>query len=102
MPIIIGTAMNAATQRDALAHYVHRFTREHVPAWARQPRPDGTPYPLQFDSDRDWLANTYFRVTGRGKFDERETHCQSYPTWPDNPELRVSNEERPGMRRPAA
>jgi hypothetical protein len=77
----------APTQRTiALASYVHRFTREHVPQWARQPRPDGSPYPVQFASDADWLANTQFNVTRNGAL--MAADCYSRPTWPDNPELR--------------
>lgn len=98
--IVIGTKLGPAARREALARYVDRFTREHVPTWARQPRPCGNPYPVQFDSDADWLANTYFRVTARGAladFNDRRGDCQSYPTWPDNPELRVSNERRAGV-----
>lgn len=83
-----GEHLSATMQRDALARYVHRFTRDHVPGWARVPRPDGTAYPVQFDSDGDWLSHTRFAVTQAGDFEDRARYCQSNPTWPDNPELR--------------
>lgn len=86
--IALGNQLPPADRNYVLAAYVHRFTREHVPGWARIPRPDGTHYPVQFDSDADWLAHTEFNVTKSGALDRRATHCMSFPTWPDNPELR--------------
>lgn len=83
-----GTELHPDDRRYVLAAYVHRFTKDHKPGWANQPRPDGTPYPVQFASDADWLANTEFRVRSDGRLDRRITHCRSHPTWPDNPELR--------------
>lgn len=77
-----GAELSPELRRAALARYVHRFTAEHVPAWARQPRPDGTPYPVQFASDADWLANTDFPVTKAGQLAERPSDCRSRPTWP--------------------
>lgn len=83
-----GTDLPPRLQREALARYVHRFTAEHVPAWAREPRPDGRPYPVQFANDADWLAHTDFPVTRRGEISARPSSCYSRPTWPNNPELR--------------
>lgn len=88
-PLVVpGTLLSAEDQRHVLAAFVHRFTREHRPAWAAQPWKDGRPYPVQFDSDRDWLAHTWFKITKAGRLDKRVHHCYSSPTWPDNPELR--------------
>ncbi len=98
--IILGSALSLQAQREALSRYVHRFTRTHVPAWARKPMPNGSAYPVQFDSDADWLANTYFRVTARGQlvaYSDMRGDCQSYPTWPDNPELRGRRERLMGV-----
>jgi hypothetical protein len=83
-----GSELPSGLQRQVLASYCHRFTREHVPAWAKRPMNDGKPYPIQFDSDQDWLNNTYFKTTRYGGLDARSKHCDSTPTWPDNPELR--------------
>ncbi len=75
-------------QREALAQFVHRSTRDHIPQWARFSVDRRLTYHVQFDSDADWLAHTHFRVTESGKLDRRVRHCESSPTWPDNPELR--------------
>lgn len=85
---IPGTLLSKEDQVTVLCSYVNRYTKQHVPAWAKRPRPDGTAYPVQFASDADWLANTLFRVRRDGSLDERQAFCHSTPTWPDNPELR--------------
>jgi hypothetical protein len=91
MRYVLGSELPAALQREALARYVHRFTRDHKPRWATE-RPwkldTREPYPVQFDSDADWLAHTIFPVTAKGRIAERPGSCASTPTWPDNPELR--------------
>ena len=84
----LGTALCHSDQKHVLAAYVHRFTREHQPQWASKPWKDGLPYPVQFDSDADWLAHTTFAVRKNGRLDMRGHSCQGNPTWPDNPELR--------------
>lgn len=84
-----GAALSPRGQRDALASFVHRYTGQHKPDWAREPwKPDGTPYPVQFANDADWLANTLFHATKAGLLDQRYRDCMSTPTWPNNPELR--------------
>lgn len=45
---------------SAKAQYVHRFTMEHVPTWARKRRDNGSYYAPQFRSDREWFENTVF------------------------------------------
>lgn len=84
----LGSELDYTDQRHVLAAYVHRFTRQHRPQWANKPWKDGQPYPLQFDSDADWLAHTRFAVRVNGRLDMRNHSCESTPTWPDNPELR--------------
>ena len=88
MKTLLGTELDYTEQRKAFASFVHRFTRQHVPQWAKKEWKDGKPYPLQFDSDADWLAHTRFHVTSGGKLSESNDFCESSPTWPDNPELR--------------
>jgi hypothetical protein len=85
---VLGSDLGPSDRQHVLAAYVHRFTREHKPAWANRPWKDGQPYPVQFASDADWLANTRFTVRVGGRLDQRVHHCASNPTWPDNPELR--------------
>lgn len=82
-PTALGSELSAADQRYVLAAFVHRFTRDHKPAWARKPRADGTAYPVQFASDADWLAHTRFVVTKTGRASRSACECQSSPTWPD-------------------
>jgi hypothetical protein len=53
------------TFNEATSRYVHRYTMEHVPAWARARPCDhgGTEtryYAPQFRSDREWYDNTTF------------------------------------------
>jgi len=86
-----GSELTQAEQRYLLSTYIYRYTRENKPHWASGPRPDGSAYPVQFASDSDWLANTYFAVTQSGALDMRIAGCYSRPTWPDNPELRAPN-----------
>jgi hypothetical protein len=85
--LCVGSALSTEDQMHVLASYVHRFTRDHKPAWASGIWRGG-PYPLQFDSDQDWLAHTYFAVRKDGRLNMRHHICFSHPTWPDNPELR--------------
>ena len=84
---MVGTDLHSEDQAKVLARFVHRYTKEHRPKWLdRTDRPDL--YPVQFASDHDWLARTYFAVKRNGRLDERVTVCRAMPTWPDNPELR--------------
>lgn len=84
----LGSQLHPEDQQHVLRAFVHRFTADHKPSWAQKPMPNGNPYKVQFSSDADWLAHTYFRVTTSGRLDRRATTCQSNPTWPNNPELR--------------
>lgn len=56
---VLGTQLNAADQAHVLATFVHRYTMEHKPVWAR-------PFSVvQFASDADWLAHTKFQVCAK-------------------------------------
>lgn len=88
MKFVNGSELAPHVQQDALRRFVNRYTKEHRPAWTRDVRPNGNPYPVAFESDADWLANTRFAVTKSGELDNRVQHCESSPTWPENPELR--------------
>lgn len=52
--------MKRPTLEQACAKYVHRFTMEHVPRWARDTATNGKYYAPHFRSDAEWYANTYF------------------------------------------
>ena len=84
----LGAELSRNDQARAKQLFAHRYTRDHKPAWAKLPWKEGKPYPVQFESDADWLANTRFAVDAQGRLDGRVSHCHSSPTWPDNPELR--------------
>ncbi len=90
MKQIPGHQLKESAKREALARYIHRFTGDHRPAWAKDRRPDGSPYPVQFKDDAEWLANTWFIVRNDGELPRCYRDCQSNPTWPNNPELRRS------------
>ncbi len=84
MKWVWGHELSPEVQRQALATYVYRYTRDHVPAWAiRDKRADGTPFPVQFASDADWLEHSRFPVTKAGRLASRPPYCYSDPTWPD-------------------
>jgi hypothetical protein len=83
-----GTELTREDQRHVLSAFVHRFTGDHKPAWSNKEWKDGKPYPVQFASDAEWLANTDFAVRKDGRLDQRVKFCYSNPTWPNNPELR--------------
>jgi hypothetical protein len=80
---VTGDKLSPPAREQAKARFVHRFTREHKPTWARGKRPDGKSYRVQFASDADWLEHSEFAVTKSGKLDARSSHCVSHPTWPD-------------------
>lgn len=84
-----GDLLTPDQQKLAKALYVHRYTGQHRPQWSFKLRPDGTAYPVQFKDDADWLKNTVFLVTRHGGLAD---NCMSFPTWPNNPELRNQNQ----------
>ena len=86
-PSKLGSDLTREEQQYVLATYVHRFTGDHKPAWASKEWKDGQPYPLQFNDDKDWLANTRFQTNKAGSLDSRCNECHSVPTWPNNSEL---------------
>lgn len=87
----LGSELNEKARKCALQTFIHRWTRDHCPAWLFDYPPRSVnPIPVQFASDQDWLANTRFTVTKAGNLDAKVHRCESNPTWPDNPELRDS------------
>ena len=88
MTYVNGKQLTKSQRAEALRIYVHRFTAEHKPMWANEPRPDGLAYPVQFASDEEWLDNTDFPINKDGTFCARPSSCRSNPTWPDSPDLR--------------
>jgi hypothetical protein len=76
MNYMIGSKMSAATQRDALARYVHRMTvenrREHPNAVEYQLR---NGYRLRLLTDAEWLACTSFAVRNDGRLSDSVHYC---------------------------
>jgi len=85
--MIIGTDLAPALKDKALRSFTNRHTRTNIPYWASNCPVKS--YKLEFDSDADWLAHTYFHVKADGTLNVRS--CTSYPTWPDDPWLRLEN-----------
>lgn len=71
------------TFEQACARFVHRFTMEHIPQWARTKRPDGTYYAPQFSSDREWYENTHFHGEPGFCGSSSDKYCYTAnQTWP--------------------
>ncbi len=90
-----GTELSKDCQHRAKMAFQMRFTKDHVPFWAKREFPyfddpveSLIGWPPQFASDHDWLMNTEFAVTGSARFDARVKVCVENPTWPDNEDLR--------------
>jgi len=79
---VLGKDLPPQLQKEVLSMFVHRYTGIHKPAWVKSNNP------VQFADDKDWLAHTLFYVTKKGQIANRPNHCESSPTWPNNPELR--------------
>ncbi len=79
MNLLLGTELRHVDQQHVLMAFVHRFTMEHEPDWARVAMGKYRP---QFKDDADWLASTRFWVRADGYLDQRFKTCHSLPTWP--------------------
>jgi hypothetical protein len=75
-------AQRAISLATARAQYVHRYTLEHVPAWAYRPcEGNGRYYAPGYRTDAEWYEKTTF--PGENGLPRREDHCQSADaTWP--------------------
>lgn len=79
---ISGDLLTDKARCEALRRFVHRFTGDHTPSWARVPRADGTAYMVQFKNDLDWLSHSEFAVNKDGSLSANHKYCVSHPTWP--------------------
>lgn len=78
-------ATRPLTFDQAKARYVHRYTMEHVPAWARKAAPNGRFYAPQHRTDREWYDNAVFPGEERGgiRVHGNNKSCVSIgETWP--------------------
>lgn len=87
LQIALGSDLPKEDQEYAKSAFVHRYTKDHVPEWARH---EGSNHSVQFASDDEWLANTQFVVNKSGRLNRNARFCYAKPTWPDNPEYRYS------------
>ncbi len=76
MEWIKGNKLCGPDRIHVLAAYVHRFTGNHIPNWAKA----NPQCKVQFKSDQDWLEHTEFAITKQGLLDLRIKHCRSNPT----------------------
>lgn len=72
---------------QARAAYPHRYTMEHVPAWAKRPAPNGKFYAPHYRTDREWYDKTLFPPNNPRSPVVTDCHSagQSWPlgTWLD-------------------
>jgi hypothetical protein len=67
----------------ACRQYVHRYTMEHVPAWAATPAGNGRYYAPHYRTDREWYDNTLFPGEFGWHAPGTDTDCFSTKqTWP--------------------
>jgi hypothetical protein len=66
----------------ACAQYVHRFTMQHIPQWARKPcEGNGKFYAPAYRTDAEWYNNTKF--PGEDGHIGNRNHCfTTGQTWP--------------------
>lgn len=75
------TRIRPITFAQAKAQFVHRYTMEHVPDWAKRPNQgQGLWYAPQYRTDLEWYENTYFH--GENELAKQDS-CYSYNmSWP--------------------
>lgn len=67
---------------DAKRRFVHRYTMEHKPAWAKLPC-NGRFYAPQYSTDQEWFDKTKFPGERGYPFGDRESDCYSSgQSWP--------------------
>lgn len=68
---------------QACAAYIHRFTMEHIPEWAKEQGPDGKFYAPQYRTDQEWYDNTKFPPHNPHARSAKDTSAWSTgQTWP--------------------
>jgi hypothetical protein len=67
------------TFEQAKAKYVHRFTMEHIPNWAKKPLKNETYYAPQYRSDAEWFKLSVFPPNNPLS---KTDCCSMEQTWP--------------------
>lgn len=65
---------------QAKAQYPHRYTLDHVPAWAMEQAPNGKYYAPHYVSDREWYEKGVF--PGEHGLDLDESMISRFQSWP--------------------
>lgn len=76
------------TFEEARRRYLHRFTMEHIPEWAKKPAPNGKFYAPHYRSDQEWYENSLFPPNnpyGIGSECHSANQSWSLGQWLDNP-----------------
>lgn len=68
------------TFEEACSQFIHRYTMEHIPEWAKHPADNGKFYAPQFNSDIEWYENTKFY--GEDPICGRNECYSTNQTWP--------------------
>lgn len=66
---------------EACARYVHRYTMEHVPAWAQKRAENGLFYAPQYRNDAEWYERTLF-YGEPGHYGTKNECCSAGQSWP--------------------
>ena len=82
------------TLAQAKSMYVHRFTMDHMPDWARTPAGNGKYYAPQYRSDQEWYDLTLF--LGESPLASKGFCFSSNQTWPLG--LWLNEPFKPGVR----
>ena len=71
--------------QEAKSKYVHRYTMEHVPNWAKRQAPNGKYYAPQYTTDKEWFDNTQFydpAIPDCKQLAEKNSCYSSGQSWP--------------------
>ena len=68
------------TFEQAKAQFVHRYTCEHVPAWAKEKSASGKYCAPQYATDQEWYDKTYFY--GESELATKKFCYTTDPSWP--------------------
>lgn len=72
--------MRPLTLEEAKTRYIHRYTMDHVPTWARARAANGKFYAPHFRSDQEWYEHTLFK--GESEL-ATSKYCYTFgQTWP--------------------
>jgi len=83
-----GSTLAPDQQQLAKSMFGDRYTGSNIPWRATVANRLNQFIPLEFKSDREWLANTEFMIKSSGALDLRCRACWSTPTFPNGQDWR--------------